>query len=155
MYQDSIATFDAPDLVLIGSNVPHYWHGLQDSSGYAIQFNFEEAHQFWHVAETAGLERLWADASRGIQFSGASAEKAAQHVVEMAKCGGVERLGLFILALGALDRAPETERRTISRKVFVPSRRQSTYRGYETPYAWSWMSSTNSFALPMSSLTPA
>ncbi len=36
---DNITSFGTMDLVLIGSGLPHYWHGLDDSSGYAVQFS--------------------------------------------------------------------------------------------------------------------
>jgi AraC-like DNA-binding protein len=126
---DSITTFDAPDLVLIGSDVPHYWHGLHDSSGYAVQFSFETSHPFWRFAETAQLERLWRDAARGVQFSGGTAVRTAAHINAMAGSRAVKRLGQFLLALEALASAPLRERALLSRKTFVPSRRQATYHG--------------------------
>jgi AraC-like DNA-binding protein len=47
----------------------------------------------------------------------------------MAASRGADRLGRFVLALAALAAAPRRERTRLSRKTFVPSRRQSTYRG--------------------------
>jgi len=126
---DSIATFEAPDLVLIGSDVPHYWHGMHDSSGYVVQFSFDPAHPFRRLAEAAGLERLWGDAARGVRFSGDSAARAGAHVDAMVASRGPERLGRFVLAMDALARAPRGERAMLSRKRFVPSRRQATYHG--------------------------
>jgi AraC-like DNA-binding protein len=126
---DSIATFDAPDLVLIGSDVPHYWHGLHDSSGYVVQFSIEEAHPLRRLAETAALEGLWSDARRGIRFGVAAAASAAEHIRAMGACRGVDRLGRFMLTLGSLASAPRRERALLSSKAFIPSRRQSTYHG--------------------------
>jgi AraC-like DNA-binding protein len=126
---DSIATFQGPDLVLIGSDVPHYWHGLHDSSGCAVQFGFEEEQPLRRLKETAALERLFAEARRGIRFSGATAAAAAAHVRAMVECGVIDRLGHFMLALGTLAAAAKRERALLSRTVFIPSKRQATYRG--------------------------
>lgn len=129
---DAITTFNAPDLVLIGGNVPHYWHGLHHSSGHAIQFSFEDDHPFWRMDETRELHTLWSNARYGIQFISGSAEKAAGMIEDIQSHTGVERLSLFISVLATLARASAEEHNLLSGKMFIPSRRESTYNGIRT-----------------------
>ena len=102
---DAIATFNAPDLVLIGGSVPHYWHGLHHSSGQAIQFSFEDDHPFWRMSETVELRDLWSRAQYGIQFTSRSGEKATAMIEDMQYRTGVERLSLFMSVLAVLAHA--------------------------------------------------
>jgi AraC-like DNA-binding protein/mannose-6-phosphate isomerase-like protein (cupin superfamily) len=128
---DNIETFKAMDLVLIGPNLPHYWHGLHNSAGYAIQFSFEAEHPFWQLPETRGLRRLWQDAPHGIHFTGESPRDVAKLIHAMPKHSGVGRFALFMLALETLSRAPAKNRKLLSRKVFMEPSSQATYRGIQ------------------------
>ncbi len=126
---DAITPFSAPDLVLFGDNVPHHWHGLHRSSGYAVQFSFGPQHPFWRLEETRELKTLWANARRGIHVTGDTAKHTAATIRDMQNRTGMERLALFISALGMLVRAPEKDYHLMSKETFVPSRRSATYEG--------------------------
>ncbi|MDD4872350.1 MAG: AraC family transcriptional regulator [Kiritimatiellae bacterium] len=128
---DDITTFKAADLVMIGPNLPHYWHGLHQSSGYAIQFNFEPEHPFWQIPETLALRRLWQDAERGIHFTGDSAREVSKLIQSMPKQGGVGRFALFMLILQELSNVPPKNRELLSHKTFMPPSSQSTYKGIQ------------------------
>jgi AraC-like DNA-binding protein len=67
---DHVASLEAPDLVLIGSNLPHFWSGLTDSSGWSLQFACDHTQPIWQVAETAPLHMVREIASRGTKISG-------------------------------------------------------------------------------------
>jgi AraC-like DNA-binding protein len=128
---DNIKHFKAVDLILIVPNLPHYWHGLHDSSGYAIQFDFEPEHPFWQLPETQALHKLWKDAQRGIHFTGSPVPEIARLIQAMPKCSGFGRLALFMQILEIILKTPPENRQAISSKTFVPPVRQSTYRGIQ------------------------
>lgn len=115
---DHIGPFDAPDVVLIGASVPHFWKGMRRSSGYAVQWRFEREHALWRVPETRMLDELWSIAARGVRFTGATARGALALVEKMAARSACARLSLFLELLDALASAPKRERRELSRRPF-------------------------------------
>jgi AraC-like DNA-binding protein/mannose-6-phosphate isomerase-like protein (cupin superfamily) len=128
---DAITHFKAPDLVLIGPNLPHYWHMRHTSSGYAIQFDFEPEHAFWQLPETMELRDLWHDARRGLHLSGPVVAEIEALIRSGIACGGMGRLARFIQILVALLKTSPKTRNTISSTTFVPPIRQSTYRSLQ------------------------
>jgi AraC-like DNA-binding protein len=128
---DSIAGFQAADLVLTGANLPHCWHAPPPVSGYALQFAFGPGHAFWNLPETKELSALWRDAQRGIHFTGKLVAEVAGLIQSMAGQGGVGRLALLLQVLDKLRRAPAGVRRLLSQKQFPPSRDPSAYHGIQ------------------------
>lgn len=128
---DSISHFTAPDLVLIGPDLPHYWHLRERSSGYALQFDFGPDHPFWRFPETQPLLDLWSVAQRGIHVTGRAADALADLIREAFGCGGMGRLACLMRILDTLSAAPPDERRAISGATFVPPVRQATYQSLQ------------------------
>ena len=128
---DDITTFKAHDLVLIGPNLPHYWHGLHQSSGFAIQFSFEPEHPFWQLPETRELHGLWQDAQRGIHFTGDTELAVSRLIKSMPIHCGVGRFAVFMLILEHLLQAPQKNRKLLSHKIFLPPSSQSAYKGVQ------------------------
>ena len=128
---DSITHFTAPDLVLIGPNLPHYWHLRQHSSGCAIQFDFEPEHPFWQLPETAGLRSLWLDARCGIHLTGPLAVRIAELIRAAFACGGLSRFVRFLEILEAIATAEPKHRKRISSTTFMPPVRLDTYRSLQ------------------------
>jgi len=124
---DSITHFTAPDLVIIGPHLPHYWHMRGQSSGYAVQFDFDPGHAFWKFPETWEMHELWKGAQRGIRVTGADIHKINLILQECCECSGMKRLMLFIRILEILTQLPALNRQAISRTAFVPPISQSTY----------------------------
>lgn len=123
---DAITHVRAPDLVLIGPDLPHYWHMRPRSSGYAIQFDFPDGHPFWSLPETEALRTLWKDARRGLQFTGPAVSAVAGLIRVALTCGGVSRLVCFLQILDALAKAAPKNRKAISSTTFAPPARQAT-----------------------------
>ncbi len=123
---DAITHFEAPDLVLIGPDLPHYWHMRRDSSGYALQFDFESGHPFWQLPETAELRELWTAARRGIRLTGGVVPELAEAFRANLACGGIRRLVFFLQLLETLHKTAPEQRHLLSRMTFVPPSRPST-----------------------------
>lgn len=103
---DHIELFDAPDLVLIGANVPHYLHQRGNSSGLCVQWEFPEAHGIWSFGETAPFRALLESARRGLLIRGHTADVTRRRMEEMTTLGGFPRLAALLVILAGLADAP-------------------------------------------------
>ncbi len=75
---DHIEMFRSGDMVLIGPNVPHYWHSHGRSAGLSVQWDFPLDHGIWSFGETAApLQALAQSSLRGLHLRGATAAAAA------------------------------------------------------------------------------
>lgn len=118
---DDIGSFAAGDLVLLGENLPHYWHTRGRSSGISIQWHFPESHPFWAFPENLGFADLFKLANRGLRISGRTAIEVTA-LLQQLPCGlGAEQLGSLLRTLSRLAAAPEIERRPISAHSFALS----------------------------------
>jgi len=106
---DHIELFDAPDLVLIGANVPHYLHLRGISAGLSIQWNFPLEHGIWNFGETAPLRVLTESARRGLLIRGRTADLTRRRMEEMTALRGFARLAVFLGILADLVAAPAHE----------------------------------------------
>ena len=116
---DHIGPFAAGDLVLLGGNLPHFWHTRGPSAGLAAQWHFPHGHAFWSFPEALELSGLFRDAERGIRFTGAAATAAAAGLTSLTATGGAERLGRMFTLLAQLARAPASERRPLSGRSYT------------------------------------
>lgn len=116
---DHIELFDAGDLVLIGSNVPHYWHQHGSSAGLSLQWDLSREHGIWSLGEAvAPLRKLAADAQRGLHLRGATALAATDRMQELLHLAGFPRLMAFLELLNLLAQAPESETRPLAARPF-------------------------------------
>jgi AraC-like DNA-binding protein len=128
---DTITPFNAPDIVLIGPDLPHYWHMRNHSSGFALQFDFADSHPFWRFPETQELRGLWKDARRGVQVTGPGVSAVSDLIHAALACGGVGRLACLLRILETLLKTAPKNRKTISSTTFAPPARQATYLGLQ------------------------
>ncbi len=115
---DGIASFGRGDLVLLGGNLPHYWHVEGRSSGISIQWDFPRGHAFWSFPESAGMQGLIKNASRGLRLKGRDARKIIGVMEAMSTMGGMERLGGLFEILGHLSGVERSGDLMISGKSF-------------------------------------
>ncbi len=115
---DSIETFEAGDLVLLGENLPHYWHALGATAGISVQWHFPEGHPFWAFPETQNTSECFSAARRGLRFSGAAAHSLTGLLQQLCKVEGINRLALLLRILGAIVGAPEKDREYLSKQPF-------------------------------------
>jgi len=118
-------------VLLIGSNLPHCWIGLKQSSGYAVQFLFESDHPLWKIAETASLRNLFENARRGVQLSGTAAVHVIEKIVAMSQQDALDRFASFLTVLNIIKNAPPRECKLLSKKAFSLSPSQAVYCGME------------------------
>jgi AraC-like DNA-binding protein len=98
---DSIENFQAGDLILLGSNLPHFWRSDPAAAGsgqppcQALVVQFGE--QFWGAAflalpELAAIRELLVKARRGIRITGQTREQVSQGMQELAGAQELDRL---------------------------------------------------------------
>lgn len=116
---DHIGAFEAGDLVLLGSKLPHYWHTRGHSGGLSVQWHFPEGHPFWAFPETLPLRGIFERAGHGLRLSGLTAARVGALMNEMVSVHGVEQLSLLLRVLAMIDAAPEKERARLSARSFA------------------------------------
>lgn len=115
---DHIELFEPGDLVLIGSNVPHYWHLRGESSGLAIQWHFPLQHGIWDFNEAAALCSLEELARKGLHLSGITAATVRQLMEGMHALAGLPRLTSVLTIISTLADASGKDVRPLSARSF-------------------------------------
>ncbi len=115
---DRIQPFHSGDLVLLGENLPHYWHTRGPSAGISVQWHFPPTHPFWVFPESEYLGAYFKAAARGIQYTGRTAEMLRVQLHQLAEAEGLDRLGLLLRILAASAAAPARDQCFISENSF-------------------------------------
>lgn len=111
---DHIAPFSGPELVLLGPHLPHCWHGLRRSTGFALQFHCPLDHPIRALPEFAALQTLWRRAGRGLLFGGDVCARVAPNFEAMVSAPVPTRLGLWLSILGELALVPAQQASELS-----------------------------------------
>ncbi|MDB6153767.1 MAG: AraC-type DNA-binding protein [Chthoniobacteraceae bacterium] len=122
---DHIAPFCGGDLVLLGEKLPHYWHTRGASSGISVQWDFPNGHPFWTFPESHAAGSLFQSASRGLRFTGSTAEILRAGLHSLSSSHGLDRLGLLFRVFALMTAAPETNRVALSTQTFALSIRSA------------------------------
>jgi AraC-like DNA-binding protein len=114
---DHVSSFADGDLVLLGSNLPHFWRNDEDYyeddsinrvSVMIVQFQKSfMALKESLFTEFSSIQRLLANARRGIHFYGSDTEEVGKMVRRLTGKKGVERLLYFIQILDHLAHSSE------------------------------------------------
>lgn len=109
---DSIAPFSEGDLVLIGPNLPHFWHneGHQPAGAKAhsvvVQFNSDFLGTvLMQKPELAGVQKLLQRAARGLHFSNPADRIVSVRLLQLARLDGLPALLEFLAILHELAHA--------------------------------------------------
>jgi len=142
---DNMRRFRAGDVVLVGSNLPHYWRfddayfeGQIDATADVRVAHFCEnfcGDAFLHLPETARLRTVLDQARRGLQVEGEAQKKVTALLEKMLEADGMRRLLLLIEALYIIAVSPQT--RQLSSIGFQPAAQETEYERIDTIYEYS------------------
>lgn len=114
---DNIKGFSAGDLVLIGSNLPHWYrndaHYYEERDGLeaasiVIQFRQDFlGRDFLDAPEARVIRDLLQEAALGLEIQGATREKVTKMILELSLLNGMDRLLHFLSILNLLSRSQE------------------------------------------------
>lgn len=109
---DSIQRFKAGDVVLVGSNLPHYWrfddHFFDENNRESADIRVSHFNEnFWgapflDLPENANIKIVLEKAKRGLQVTGPSSHIIAAIMEELIEAEGPQRIILLMNALSAI-----------------------------------------------------
>ncbi|MCW2162893.1 transcriptional regulator, AraC family [Microbacterium hydrothermale] len=124
---DQVGNFTAGQLVMVGPELPHHW--ISDLAPGEHILGRDIVLQFlddWIQAciqlmpELGELRSMLSHSTRGIEFLGDTATRAAALLAKIGAATGTDRLLATIGVLGVLAHAPDSERRFIANE-WIPS----------------------------------
>ena len=122
---DSVERFSAGDLVLLGPNLPHFWHneGRQPhgASAHAVVVQFMPdflGPELWKRAEFRAVERLLEKSSRGLHFTGRVAREAREKLRGLPALRGLPSVIELWTILNLLASARQA--RPLASNVYAP-----------------------------------
>ncbi|WP_122582849.1 AraC family transcriptional regulator [Pseudomonas viridiflava] len=125
---DYIGGFDAGHVALIGPDLPHDWIGDlapgEHLPGRDVVLQFDGAALLAlrkTLPELGELQRLFEQARRGLEFSGAAAVQAARLMEDIGTAQGLERLILFLQLINTLVKAPSQEAHLLASSCYAPT----------------------------------
>lgn len=115
---DHLERFEAPELELLGPNLPHCVQGLSRSQGVSMQFHWPLDHPIRALPEFAGLAPLWERARRGLVFAPAIVARLGSRLLLAPQQPPAGRLGLLLGMLAELAVLPPRSAKTLSSLAF-------------------------------------
>jgi AraC-like DNA-binding protein len=143
---DEVANLGPGHLSIVGANLPHDWISdgvpgtIVEGRDLLIQFSPTWLGQLTALSpELHALDALLAAASRGIEFSGATARRAISEMEGIGRSSGVARLLHFLRVLELMSTAPVHERRSIASEWYLnpadPEAAATVHAGLEYIFA--------------------
>ena len=125
-----VSGFEAGDLVLLGSNVPHLWAsheaaGVSGRMSEAIVIQFKEhfmGDRFWEIPEMAAVKNLLQKAKSGLLIKGQTRDWLAEKMGAGIYLPPVEQFLQLIAMLHGIATSDETEPIDLPLSDYVPSR---------------------------------
>ncbi len=109
---DHISRFEPGDVVLVGSNLPHFWKydeayysEEKGTESYSTVIHFFEnfiGEKFLHLPETRHIKALLERAKRGILFKGDSAVKVSEFINNVYQATGINQIIALITCLSEI-----------------------------------------------------
>ena len=112
---DNISNFKAGDIVLVGSNLPHYWQYSDQFKNtaievYVVHFNkYFLGKEFINLPENYELLKVLEKSGRGIQIKDCSDNSLTESIIKIIEAQGTERIINLIEVLVGLGKYPEVQ----------------------------------------------
>ncbi len=124
---DHFGTFEAGQVTLIGSGLPHDWvSDLHPGEVIRKRDAVFQVDDVWLrrcaavIPELAELEPVLQESARGIHFTGRTAVDAAAAIEAAGASHGLERLTHVLMVLAIFARSPQSDRQLLAREWFQP-----------------------------------
>lgn len=138
---DYIGAFHAGHVAIIGPGLPHDWigdvsHGeTLERRDVVLQFDGAQLLGLRQtMPELGDLELLFAQARRGLEFTGSTAVEAARLLEAIGPAHGLPRLVLFLQLLSALVKAPDNEAHSLASSFYAPNLDTRHYDRIQTAF---------------------
>jgi AraC-like DNA-binding protein/mannose-6-phosphate isomerase-like protein (cupin superfamily) len=125
---DQVGAFGPGHVAIVGPEVPHDW--MSDLHPGEVIENRDAVIQFtadWlrasirAIPELHPAEELLGESSRGIIFSGRTAEQAATEIEAVGATTATRRMAHFFALLDLLSHAPDEDRHFVAHELYSPS----------------------------------
>lgn len=107
---DSLSNFGPPQLVLVGPWLPHLWKNVESGQSNSsvdiivVKFNrLINGQDIFSVPEFSEILNLLNQAGQGLLFGGKTISKVHEHLLQLPKCKGANRLIKLMLILKLLS----------------------------------------------------
>lgn len=124
---DQVGAFGPGHVAIVGADVPHDW--MSDLAEGEVIFDRDAVIQFtpgWleksirAIPELQPALTLIDESRRGIVFSGATADAAANEIESVGSFAGARRMAHFFALLDVLISAPDEERHYVAKELYAP-----------------------------------
>jgi AraC-like DNA-binding protein len=118
---DHIGRFEAPDCLLLGSDLPHVWKSEGAMTGVSLQFHAEQAGGLGSLPELGQLASLWRRASHGLRWSGVAAGALSDLIAPMSGQSALQRLSAFLRMMDIMQHAGTNDAEQLSVNILAPA----------------------------------
>ncbi|MEK6237287.1 MAG: AraC family transcriptional regulator [Planctomycetales bacterium] len=129
---DQISRFAAPNLVMLGPNLPHSWQFDGHSSGLCIQLSAPRLSAALPSCERRELGRVSERAAKGIALSGMLLRRATARFHEIVARAGVARMGAVLQLIGDISQARKSAVAELSTSRFDVNRLAPGYESIQS-----------------------
>jgi AraC-like DNA-binding protein len=128
---DQVSRFTAPNMVLLGPNLPHCWQFDGHSSGLCVQLSVPRLSAALPADERRELSRVSERAAMGLAFTGSILNQATTRLAEIVACRGVARMGVVLQLIGDIASLRKSATTELSTKRFDVSRLAPGYESIQ------------------------
>lgn len=117
---DAISRFTAPDLILLGPQVPHVWRSDGLIHGVSLQFHLDAQQGrggLGGFGESAALEALAQQARFGVRWHGAAAADLREQIIALTHQPALRRLSAFLAILATMAETCASDGTTLSGSI--------------------------------------
>lgn len=145
---DHIKRFQGGDMVLVGSNLPHFWRYDEELNENAIQetvystvIHFTEklwGDSFLELPENMPLKSIFEEAKRGLLLTGQTRDKVTLLMEKIRHTEGTYRLIYLLECVVSIVQAPDNEKSTLASLGFQYTSSKSENDRINTIYEYSF-----------------